>query len=211
MIIVKIGAEEFSLPEGWHEVNLRTFQTVISLNERIEEWKSTVEFSIEVFTSLIGCPKENIMNLTRESFNTLVEETKWLYTEVPSNPKEEFELLGSKWRLLKDLNKLTMGETISLELKISESNATTILANIVPILLRRVKEVKVSDKIETSLMAFEADKYEQLREEVLDKINVTEIISFRDFFSNGVTASSGTTKVTSVKQGKKTKPRHLTS
>jgi hypothetical protein len=209
MIVVRIEGQEFNLPEGWHEVNLEKFSKIIKLNDRISEWKSTIEFSIEIFSTLLGVEKSKIELLTRASFNTLLEETKWLYSDVPSTPKDEFTLLGKRWRILKDLNKLTMGESISLELKISESDNSTILSNIIPILLREIVEVKEDGKTTEVLQAFRAEDYTALKEECDKSIMVTEIISFKDFFLSGATVSSGPTKATSVNRAKSRKTKKV--
>ena len=110
------------------------------------------------------------------------------------------------WRPIKDLNKLTMGDNISLELMISESNESNLLNNILPILMRRVKTIKGEGGITyEELDSFHSEKYSEIRNLLVKNIMITDVITFKDFFFGGEKGSSTTMKDTL--EGGKTSPK----
>lgn len=182
MIVVKIQGKEWDLPEGWHEVNLKKFAEIITKNTQIAEYKSQIKFSLEILSILLGCAVEDLHNLTKESFEILTGEIGWLSDEPVGVDKDDFIIGGKKYRLLKDLNKLKMGENISLELVIKESTQADLLINVLPILLREVREVKNGDQIEESLLDFSAEDYHNTKTLFSENIFITEVINFKSFF-----------------------------
>lgn len=182
MLIVKIEEKEWNLPESWSEVNLKKFEGILRKNTQISEYKSQIKFSLEILSILLDCRVEDLHNLTKESFETLTNEIAFIKDAPIGVDKELFIIGGKKYKLLKDLNKLKMGDNISLELMIKESTEADLLINILPILLREVKEVKVGDDIEQSLCDFDAEKYAELKTLFSENIFITEVINFKSFF-----------------------------
>jgi hypothetical protein len=76
-----------------------------------------------------------------------------------------------------------MGDNVSLEMMINESNEATLLINILPILLRKVKIVKdeLGNEVE-ELMPFDAEKYQMMKTLFMKNIFITDVINFKDFF-----------------------------
>lgn len=182
MVIVKIADSEYTLPESWDEVNLEKFKLIMEKNAQIKEYKSQILFGLEIFSILIDCPLQLLRSLTKESFETLTKEIEWINKEPVGVDKEHFIIEGKKWKPLKDLNKLTMGDNISLEMMIAESNEATLLVNILPILIREVKVIKEGGKEVEVLGDFNAEKYEELRNLFQKNIFITDVINFKDFF-----------------------------
>lgn len=182
MITVKIGTEEYNLPEGWGEVSLEKFKLIMEKNALISEYKSQILFGLDIFSILIDCPVDNLKEMTKKSFELLTEETKWIYDSPKGCDKEDFIIEGRRWKPLKDLNKLTMGDNISLEMMIAESTDATLLINILPILLREVRIVKEDGVEREELLPFRAEKYDELRNLFQKNIFITDVINFRDFF-----------------------------
>ena len=183
MVIVKIGEREYSLPESWSEVNLSKFQRILEKNDLIAEYKSQILFGLEIFSILIDCDVEDLKSLTKTSFEKLSEETKWLYSDVVGSEKDEFVIGDEVFRPLKDLNKLTMGDNISLEMMIKESTQASLIINILPILLRKVKKIKVeSGEWIEELEPFNAELYYERKKLFMEHIYITDVINFKDFF-----------------------------
>jgi hypothetical protein len=183
MVTLRIGEKEFELPEGWHEVNLDKFVKIIEKNNLIGEYKSQILFGLEILGILIDADVVELKNLTKKSFDTLSDEIKWINEAPVGMDKDEFEIDGGVFRPLKDLNKLTMGDNISLELVIGQSNEATFIVNILPILLRKVKRIKGEDgNYIEELEGFEDDKYEERKKLFMDNIFITDVVNFRDFF-----------------------------
>lgn len=182
MVVVKIGDKEYNLPESWSEVNLEKFSKIIEKNALIKEYKSQILFGLEIFSILIDAPVDDLKSLTKTSFEVLTKETEWLNNEVVGGEKDEFIIEGEIYRPLKDLNKLTMGDNISLEMMIAESNEATLLLNILPILLRRVRKIKTEMGEIEELEPFDAAIYNERKKLFMKHINITDVISFKDFF-----------------------------
>lgn len=198
MINLKIADKEYNLPEGWWEVNLEKFEKIMLKNSQISEYKSQILFGLDILGILIDAKTEDLKNITRGSFATISEEIKWINEPPVGINKDIFIIEGEEWRPIKDLNKLTMGDNISLELMISESNEATLLVNILPILMRRVKKIKLEGGLEGyELLPFDSEKYNEIKELLKKNINITDIINFKDFFLGGEKVSSTTMKVTS--------------
>lgn len=182
MVVVKIGDKEYNLPEGWNEVNLEKFGRILEKNALINEYKSQILFGLEIFAILIDAHVDELKSLTKTSFEVLTKETEWLNTEVKGQEKDEFLIEGEIYRPLKDLNKLTMGDNISLEMMINESNEATLLQNILPILLRKVRRVKTENGEVEELEAFDAATYAEKKKLFEKSIYITDVINFKDFF-----------------------------
>jgi hypothetical protein len=183
MVILKIADKEYNLSEGWNEVNLEKFKLIMKKNQLIREYKSQILFGLEIFSILIDCHVDDLKNLTKTSFETLTGEISWINDAPVGIEKEYFIIDGVKWKPLKDLNKLTMGDNISIEMMINESDETDMLINILPILLRRVRVVKdeLGNEVE-ELMPFDAEKYEMTKTLFMKNIFITDVINFKDFF-----------------------------
>lgn len=182
MVICKIGEKEYNLPEGWTEVSLEKFEKIIQKNASIAEYKSQVLFGLEIFSILIGSDVEDLKSLTKTSFEILSKEIEWINTAPTGVEKDEFIIGDEMFRPLKDLNKLTMGDNISLELLIKESNEANLLINILPVLLRKVRKIKTENGEIEELEPFDAEKYAERKELFTKNIFITDVINFRDFF-----------------------------
>lgn len=183
MVIVKIMDKEYELPENWDEVNLDKFERIIEKNGLISEYKSQILFGLEIFGILIGADIEDLKSLTKTSFETLSNEISWINEAPVGVDKDEFVIEGEVFKPLKDLNKLTMGDNISLELMIAESNEANLLINILPILLRKVKKIKNENgEWSEELEPFDADKYMERKKLFSKNIYITDVINFKDFF-----------------------------
>jgi hypothetical protein len=182
MVICKIGEKEYNLPEGWNEVNLDKFEKIIKKNQSISEYKSQVLFGLEIFSILIDADIEDLKTLTKNSFEVLSKEIEWINVAPVGEEKTEFKIGNEIFRPLKDLNKLTMGDNISLELLIKDSDEANMLINILPVLLRKVKKVKTEDGEIEELEPFVAEKYNERKTLFGKSIFITDVINFRDFF-----------------------------
>lgn len=182
MVIVKIENEEYNLPEGWDEVNLEKFRKIMEKNKLIGEYKSQILFGLEILSILIDCGVERLMKISKNSFEKLVEEIQWINELPVAKDVDEFFILGERWKPMKDLNRLTMGDNVSLELMINQSTEETLLINILPILLRKVKVVKLENgEVREELMPFDDKNYEEIKDAIQKNIFITEVMNFKDF------------------------------
>jgi hypothetical protein len=197
MKIFEINNKDYNLPQDWNEVNLEKFERIVKHSGILSEYKSKILYAIEMFGILLDAPIDEIKKLDRKSYDILAENCEWATKEVVSSKRREWQFDGETWRSFDELNKLTMGDSISLELMINESNEQNLLTNILPILIRKEKKVTRGDKEITILEDFDAESYEETKQLFRKNIMVSDVIWLKDFFLNGEVISSTTSKVTS--------------
>jgi hypothetical protein len=197
MKIFEINNKDYNLPQDWNEVNLEKFERIVKHSGILSEYKSKILYAIEMFGILLDAPIDEIKKLDRKSYDILAENCEWATKEVVSSKRREWQFDGETWRSFDELNKLTMGDSISLELMINESNEQNLLTNILPILIRKEKKVTRGDKEITILEDFDAESYEETKQLFRKNMMVSDVIWLKDFFLNGEVISSTTSKVTS--------------
>jgi len=183
MIIVELEGKEYSLPEGWHEVSLEMFEKIVSHTNVLSEYKSQFQYAIEMFAILTKCSVDDLKKMTRGSFEQLTSAVKWTSEEITNDTKEFFEIEGEEYMKIKNLNSLEMGDVVSLEILISNSQAFEILTNILPILIRKVKTVqKANGEIKKVPMPFDDINYEETKQLFRKHIMVSEVHELKNFF-----------------------------
>jgi len=183
MITIELEGKEYKMPESWDEVNVGLFEEITKMATLLPEYKSEVQYTIDMFSVLTGAPIDSLSRMTRKGFEDLAKATEWVNEEVKSSEKEIWEFDGVEYMPVKNLDSLTMGDSVSLELMIKESNEATILANILPILVRRVKKLKGDgDDIKKIPGDFDADSYNEVKELFKRKMMVTDVIKLKSFF-----------------------------
>lgn len=201
MKIVEIAGEDYKLPESWSEVTVETYEKIQAHSSFLSEYKSQLEFVIELFGILLGIDALILKSMTKESFEILTKEIEWLNDDIPLKRQESFEIDGEKFVPVKDLKKLTTGDMISIEVLIADSNQNELLGNLLPILIRRAKKVsKKSGKVKYVPAKFDADEYEDLKELFKKNLSIEDVLYLKDFFFDGEKQSSIITKAISEKE-----------
>lgn len=183
MKIIELNGVDYNLPESWNEVTIKKFGELYSVSTLLSEFKSEIEFSLNVWSILLSCPIDELKKITRTAFTSLGEWTTWITEEPQSSGITEWEIDGEKWKTYENLDNLPMGDVISLELMIKESTDYEIIGNIVPILIRRVKTKTGSNGKEKEVMEdFRAEDYKTIREKLINHVPITDVIRLKDFF-----------------------------
>lgn len=185
MIIVKLEGKEYKMPEGWHEVTVGQFQTIVELAAKFTdgEYDTQVEYVLDIFGGITGAPKEDLLKMTRQSFDTLSNKLNWVTDEVIPTQKSNWVLAGEEYIPVKNLDSLSMGDSISLELMIKESNEWNVLGNLLPMLIRKVKKIDDgSGKIKKVPGEFIAEEYEITKKLFLENMMVSDVIQLKSFF-----------------------------
>jgi hypothetical protein len=183
MITIEIEGKEWDLPSDWTEVNLEMFEKIVYQSNVLNEYKSNQEFALDMFSVLTGAPKSELIKLTRKSFDLLSEKTDWVTQEVKPTKKREWTINGVDYIAVEELSSLTMGESISLELMINNSTPETLLTNILPILIRKVKVIeKENGEIKKVPQPFNDSEYAELKEIFKKNLNVADVYEIKDFF-----------------------------
>lgn len=183
MIKIEIKEKEYEVPSGWHEVNLELYEKIMVQLTILKDYKSEIEYTLDMFSVISGAPKEDLRELTRAGFMKMVEVCNWANEPIKATGKKIFVIDGVEWMAIKDMNKLSMGDTISLELIIKDSNEINIVTNIMPILIRPVKKIKgLNGKFEKIPGEFEAERYNEIKELFKKNLYIANIYDLKGFF-----------------------------
>jgi hypothetical protein len=129
---------------------------------------------------LTGIEEELIYLLTQEQFLEVVEKVKFTNEEIVSELKESILVEGEEYFIKKDFDKLNMGEIISIEslLKQSDGDLSKCMSKLLCVFLRKKKENGNLESFKNSFME---------REELFDNVMITDVNNLFVFFSNGRT------------------------
>jgi hypothetical protein len=121
--------------------------------------------------------------MNRESFDKMGDLCDWVNDEIPTTDVNSWIIEGVEYRAVSNMNALTMGDNISLEIMINESDEANILGNILPILIRKTKQVTKEDgSVKVSLTDFDADNYDETRTLFKKHFNVADVFQLKSFF-----------------------------
>lgn len=182
MIIVELEGKEYQMPSGWEDVNLELFEKIAAHSGLLQEYKSKFQYSIEMIALLTGAPIEQLLRITRASFEELSSKLEWATGEIKPTGIREWTIGGDDWIAVKDLNSLNMGDVVSIELMIANSDSVNLLGNILPMLIRRVKTIERGGEIIKVPGDFNADEYEEVKALFRKELSVADVNELKVFF-----------------------------
>ena len=109
--------EKITLPDGWHEVSIRTFQELSNI--KTENGMNKIVDLISVLTDI---DSEEIKTMSVEDFNLILPKIEW----TSKQPTEEYKtniVINDKEYFLVKLNTLSVGEWIDLDSWVKDSIA----------------------------------------------------------------------------------------
>lgn len=180
MLKIKIESNEFIMPSEWAEVSLKNYIDIVSTSED----KNNSELDIFIKTLALLCEDKmfikcaNEMNI--EDFKQIQEAFKWIQLDPPApKSKQKHFLIGKeKWTIKEDFNKLTVGESISVEIMLKDKKLDLSPLEIAfGVLFRRVKD-------DGTVEAFNPDNINLIINEHSKVIKVTDVYNVITFFLN---------------------------
>ena len=167
--------KEITIPQEWSDVSLGEFIELSKLN--ISDYENSVDYYfkiLEVFGNDLKEVKEfiNYVDLT-----DIVNQMTFLKTPPKQLDLKSVVIDEVEFLLKDDLNKLTVGEYVSIETLIERGklNSISAIPSILSVILRPKDEVFNADLVNTRIKLFE------------EKLNIEQVIKMGVFFSNGVT------------------------
>lgn len=182
MIIIELEGVEYQMPQSWEEVTLEMFEKIVDLAGLLSEYKSRYQYSIEMLSILTGAPQEGLSKMTKKSFEELATACEWASTEVINTKKMNYVIDGVEYMAIKNLDSLEMGDMVSLELVISNTEPSKLLTNLLPILIRKAKAVNRGGKEVKIPGPFVAEEYEEMKELFRKNLSVADVNHLKDFF-----------------------------
>lgn len=183
MITIELDGKEYNMPEGWHEINIEKFEKLVKHFSILNDYKSQYQYAIELFCILCEAPYEQMSKISKGSFETLATKIEWTKSDITPTGTKQFNINGDEYMTIENLNALEMGDVVSLELQIANSQNWEMLTNMLPILIRKAKKVEKSDgtfKIVPD--KFDADSYEETKNLFRKHLMVADVNELRSFF-----------------------------
>ena len=182
---VNIDGQEksFSMPSGWDEVTIGTFEKIANCSVGDNE----LQESIEILGYVTGMDDETLYALPIDQVPVIMEQLKYINEPISNEPKEFVEVGGQKYYFKQDFDKLTTGEVLSIDMlnQKYEEQVYKGIAEMLCVFLRK----KIDGKLE-SFRKEHMERAEAFRKEVM----IADVYQLFVFFSSGKTMSSETTK-----------------
>lgn len=179
--------KEFNIPTDWNEISIKTYRQLLT----IDDSTSVIEQRMKIISILIGVDSEIVEQIYEEDFIILENAIEWLIKleqkenglewvigEIPDIKKEFIEINDEKYYVYSDFNKLTMGEQISLNILLEQTQGNLLSSynKLLCILLRKKKENGKLEAFKSSFMD---------RADMFDNINISDVHNLFVFFSIG--------------------------
>lgn len=166
---------EFNVPESWEEVTVSQFCKMFSFNR---EELNPIEIAVKVLHIFTGVDEELLMMMNYEDFNSLVQVISFTNDEVDARVDEYVEIEGEKYYIKSDYSSLTMGEVITIEIMLNESqgNIFKVMDKLLCVFLRKKKD---NGKLESFKGTF------MERRELFGKASIISVYGLFVFFLSG--------------------------
>jgi hypothetical protein len=182
-----LNDKEFTCPESWEEVKLRQYVRVAKLEEDKTEFILGELYLLKLIEALCDAEGGELDDLTVDIVGDLSVAVGFLQTEFKWSTIKKIDIEGVTYVFPNDLNKLTIGEYISIKTfqEASKSQAEA-LPSILAIILRPGHLVKNEEtgKEEWVQDKFKTDNLEW-RKNLFMELPVTELMGPITFFLSG--------------------------
>jgi len=176
-IKLKNGNEEkiVNIPNGWDEITINDYIKLVQVpNDKL----STSQIVVKNLSILTGIDEDELYDLPMELFNDLIPHLTLFNEDIKGENVEYVELEGDKYYLKRDFEKLSLGETISIDTITEKYNGNVDLAikELLCIFLRRKDENGNLEKFKNEFMD---------RSEMFGTISITKVKDLFNFFLTG--------------------------
>jgi hypothetical protein len=192
----KIREQEYQMPTDWNDVSLGVYVKLADLEERKEAFGIPELYLLKMLEALCNVEEGELDELTLDMVNELVNDVAFVQEQPTWNNSHHLVIEGVDYVFPADLNRLTMGEYISIK-TLQENNTTSgIIPYILAIILRpgtksvdaeTGKEVWIQDKFSTANIEY--------RRDIFMKQPVFNLMGPVSFFLSGNETSTTNTKV----------------
>lgn len=174
----------FQIPESWDEVDVETFGKLFSFNR---EELTPIDIAVKSLSVFTNIDEETFMMMNYDDFLQIVDVISFTNKDIDPTPYESLECEGETYYIKNDFSQLTMGEVVSIETLLSNSNDNIFssMAKLLCIFLRKKKD---NGKLELFKGEF------LNRQDKFKKLPVSKVYNIFVFFLNGGTLSEDNTK-----------------
>jgi hypothetical protein len=186
MIEIEIENKLVKCPQSWDDVKLKTFEELLHFIKTTNLKEGDILYTLKVFSILLNLDINILKCLTRAGFNSLAELLSFTKIEPTSSNTEEWVIEGKKFRLFKELNQITMGDSISIETLVKDMDDSYIISAILPFVVRPVlNRTNLDGTVEEDLGDVDYKRINKVRDLLSKNLSIRDVLILKDFFLGG--------------------------
>ena len=162
---------ELSIPTSWGDVTLKEFISLNKLN--FDSYDSPIEYYAEILQVFGNENVEAVIQYFKiTDINSLAQDLSFMQEQPVKSDVTEVEIDKVKYKLIQNMNLLTVGEYISIETLIESKKLSTVeaMSAILSVILRPEDEEFDAEKIEDRIKLFE------------NNLNIEDVLGMSVFF-----------------------------
>lgn len=172
---IKINDVEYNVPTSWEEITFEQYINFVKLEEIKTDFMLEELYLINLIEVLCEMPEGSMNDLTMIEFNELVNKFGYLNTDPKLSKDKQIDINGITYVFPDDLNKLTLGENISIKTLIKDQNKYEQLYYILGVILR---PGKIEIDAETKKEVYVQDKFTGDMNKINFRINLFKKVPF---------------------------------
>lgn len=137
----KLEEREFDIPTKWEEVTLKVYVKLATLEETKEAFGIPELYVLKMLEALCDVDGGELDELTLDMVNELVLDIAFVQEQATWVNTKHIEIEGVDYVFPDDLNKLTMGEMVSIKTLQENHNGSGFIPYLLSIILRPGKKV----------------------------------------------------------------------
>jgi hypothetical protein len=172
--------QSFDVPENWDEVTVEQFMELVELQKEAKEEVNPLTTIIKMVHIMTGIPMDIVEMVPVDQFHLIQDTLQYTKEEVNIEKKDYVEIDGDTYWVKNDFNKLTMGETITIETLVKDApndNVMNVFDKLLTVFLR--KKTKKGN-----LESFKSSFLDE-RVEIFRRLPISQVYAIMVFFSDG--------------------------
>lgn len=171
---IKIDNVEYQIPTQWSDVTVRRFENIVKIALKKDMYETQLEFGLRVISAVTDIPYNILLSVKPNQFKEIEDCISFSNVEIEPKNTKEYIINGIKYIPIENYNSLTMGECIDAELIIKDSEQYNLLANLLPLLVRRANKNKPEK--------FNPETYNDMKELFANNLKIEDVLHLKDFF-----------------------------
>jgi hypothetical protein len=195
----KLNEKEYNMPTAWSDMDLKRYVELAKIEEVKESFGMPELYLLRVIEALCDADNGDLDDLTIDMVNELSQEVGFLQEEPVWGNSRHLTIEGQDYVFPEDLNKLTMGEYISIKtLQEQQTSQADLIPWLLAIILRpgkkeyneeMKKEVWIQDKFNTANLEWRKELF--MKQPVFNLMGpVTFFLNGNETFTNYIKAST---------------------
>jgi len=168
-------SKEILIPTKWSDVTLKEFIELSALD--IDSFDSHIDYYVKMLGVFGNDNISDILEFVKLSDITdIVNQMSFMNTKPKEIDKKEVTINGEVFRLIENMNEITVGEYVSIETLIEQGNLNSIssIPAILSVILKPVNEVFDSSIVNKRMELFK------------EELSIEDVLGMSVFFSTGV-------------------------